>query len=90
MKDLSRSVGLLCKVCGNDMFEVLDNTDDMLSAPGTIKVRFADCKKIYTKQELIDENEEVINSNIEEIKEEAIEEIEKELKKSFKKIRIKL
>ena len=89
MKDLSRSVRMICRVCGNDMFEILDKTDDMLSAPGNTKLRCSDCKKVYTKQELLDDNEEVINSYIEDIKEDAIAEIKNELNRSLKGIKIK-
>ena len=64
MKRLSRSVRMICKICGNDMFEFLDKTDDLISAPENTKLRCSDCKKIYTKQELIDDNEEAVNSYI--------------------------
>jgi len=89
MKRLSRSVRMICKICGNDMFEFLDKTDDLISAPENTKLRCSDCKKIYTKQELIDDNEEAVNSYIEEIKKDAIEEIKKEINKSLKGIKIK-
>jgi len=89
MKDLSRNVRLICRVCGNDMFETLDNTEDMLTAPDNTKLKCSDCKKVYTKRELLDDNEEVINSNIEDIKRDAVEEIKRELNKSLKRIKIK-
>ena len=89
MKDLSRNVRLICRVCGNDMFETLDNTEDMLTAPDNTKLKCSDCKKVYTKRELLDDNEEVINSNIEDIRRDAVEEIKRELNKSLKRIKIK-
>lgn len=88
MKDLSRSVSLLCPVCGNDQFSAVDNDfEDLSDAPDETRVKCSDCGAIRTKAELIEENQEIINANIEDIKKEAISEIEKELKKAFKKFR---
>lgn len=42
------------------------------------------CGSIFTKGELIESNQDIINANIEEIKQEAIKELEKKLKKMFK------
>ena len=86
MKDLSRNVSLYCPVCGNDQFETVDvDAEDLLDAEGSTKFKCSDCGKIITKDELIEENQEVINSNIRDIEKEAVKELEKELKKVFKK-----
>ena len=88
MKDLSRNVTLFCDVCGNDQFSSLDNhISDLENASDETKIQCSVCKKIFTKAELIEVNEEVINLNIEEIQNEAIDEFEKEMKKIFKKWR---
>ena len=81
----NRKVTLYCPVCGNDQF-ICPNTkfDDLSDAPGDIMLQCADCKKFITKSELIEENQDVINANIEEIKQEAFKEIDKKLKKLFK------
>lgn len=81
----NRNVTLYCPVCGNDQF-ICPNSDydDLSDAPDDTKIQCSDCKKILTKVELIDENQDVINANIEEIKEEALKEIGKQLKKLFK------
>ena len=47
----------------------------------------SDCGKIFTKAELLEVNQEVINANIEEIKNAAIKEMEKKLAKALKKWR---
>jgi hypothetical protein len=47
----------------------------------------SDCGKIFTKAELIELNQEVIEANIEDIKKEAVKEFEKELSKVLKKWR---
>lgn len=88
MKDLSRKVTLFCSVCGNDQFSALDEgIDDLMEAPDDTKMKCSDCGKVFTKAELIEENQDVINANIEDIKNEAMKEIEKELSKALKKWR---
>ena len=88
MKDLSRNVKLYCNICGNDQFESIDEAfSNLKEAPETVRMRCSDCGKIFTKAELIEENQEVINANIEDIKKEAMKEMEKELKKVLKKLR---
>ena len=87
MKDLSRKVSLLCSVCGNDQFSTLDaEYEDMREAPDNTRFKCSDCGRVVTKRELIDENEEIINANVDDIKKEAIAEFEKELKKALKKL----
>lgn len=88
MKDLSRNVTLFCDVCGNDQFSTLDEiTCELKEAPDETKVKCSDCGKIFTKAELLEVNQEVINANIEDIKNEVVKEFEKELAKALKKWR---
>lgn len=88
MKDISRNVTLICNICGNDQFETLDTKyEDMRKAPGNTRFKCSDCGRIITKSELLEENKEIINANIEDVKKETITEIEKELKKALKKFR---
>lgn len=88
MKDLSRNVTLFCDVCGNDQFSTLDEINCELSeAPDETRIQCSDCGKIFTKAELLEVNQEVINANIEEIQNEAIKEMEKMLSKALKKWR---
>ena len=47
----------------------------------------SDCGKIFTKAELIELNQELIEANIEDIKKESVKEFEKELSKVLKKWR---
>lgn len=87
MKDLSRNVSLLCSICGNNQFETLDKEyEDLTEAPDSTRFKCSDCGRVFTKFELIDENEEIINANIQDIKNEAVAEVEKELKKTLKKM----
>ena len=81
----NRNITLHCPTCGNDQFSCVDvNFDDLSDAPDEVKLKCADCNSIFTKGELIDGNQDVINANIEDIKNEAMQEIKKSLKKIFK------
>lgn len=85
MKDYNREITLLCPLCGNDQFESLDVEDgEELTAPDTIRFKCSDCNSIYTKAELIENNNESIEANVEEIQKEVIKDLEKRLKKMFK------
>ena len=81
----SRKITLHCPVCGNDQFSSLNmKIDDLSDAPDDSRIQCADCKSIYSKAEILERNHDIIDANIEELKQEAIEEIQKELKKIFK------
>ena len=88
MKDLSRNVKLYCDVCGNDQFSIIDDIDcELKDAPNETKMQCSDCENIFTKAELIELNQGVIEANIEDIKSEAVKELDKELAKVLKKWR---
>lgn len=88
MKDLSRKVTMHCPICGNDQFSSFDSEIlDLSEAPDDVRIQCSDCQSIYTKAELIEENQLAINESIEEIKKEVIAEIEKDIKKALKKMR---
>lgn len=86
MKDLQKSISLRCYICGNDQFSTVDERiHDMLEASDDTEVKCSDCGRIVTKEHLIEENSDIIEANVEDLKKEAIKEIEKELKKVFGK-----
>ena len=88
MKDFSRNITMHCPVCGNDQFSSLDSEfEDLSDAPDNARLQCSDCKTVFSKEELIEENQEAINDNVEEIKQDVVKEIEKELKKALKKLR---
>jgi uncharacterized Zn finger protein len=88
MKDLSRKIPLHCPVCGNDQFSSVDDSNDNLSdAPDETKIKCSDCGAIHTKAELINENQNIINANIEDVKREALKELKKQVKKAFRKLK---
>lgn len=84
MKDLSRKVKMYCNVCGGDQFSTLDDDIEFLKdAPDTTKMKCADCGKVFTKAELIEENEAVINASIEEMQDEVMKELNQKLRKAL-------
>lgn len=84
MKDIEKNVELLCPVCGNKMFENLNEGVDDLLDDECYRYKCANCKRIFTKKELLDENKELFDATIEEMKNDTIKEVLKELKKSFR------
>lgn len=81
----SRKVTIYCPTCGNDQFSCVDaDIDNLSDAPNDAKLKCADCNSIFTKGELIEGNQDIINANIEDIKQEAIKELEKKLEEIFK------
>jgi len=86
----NRKVTLYCPICGNDQFSFInDYTDNLSDAPDGAKIKCSDCGNVMTKSELIESNQDILNANIEDIKQDAIKELEKELKKSLKGVKIK-
>ena len=89
MKDLDRKVKVLCDLSGNDQFESLDEEfEDLLHASDDVRLRGSDCGSEYTKRKLIDSNAAIIDTAVDELKQDAVREIEKELKKAMKKWKI--
>ena len=85
-KDYSRNISLLCPICGNYQFEALDEPyEDNVSDNARFKC--SDCGNIITKEELLNENAEMIDIIGREISEEVVEDFQKELKKALKGIK---
>ena len=82
MKKLSRSVTLHCPVCGNSQFSLIeDDTNPQQQETEDSRFICSDCKSIFTKNDLIQENQESIDDTIEDIKDEAINVIAKLFKR---------
>lgn len=84
MKDYNRTIKMICPLCGNDQFSTLDHVDNLLNASDDTKIQCADCKKVFTKAQLLEENQYIVDENIEEVKNEVIKDLEKQFKKMFK------
>lgn len=81
----SRSVTLYCPTCGNDQFSCMDvENEDLSDAPDDTRLQCADCMSIFTKAELLEANQGVLNANIEEVKLDLMKNLEKKLKKMFR------
>jgi len=86
----NKSITLLCPTCGNSQLETQDDDQEKEI------IRCPLCDRTMTKEELIRENSEIIDANVEEMKEEIFKDAKKEinnmLKNAFKgskNIRIK-
>jgi len=86
MKDYSRKVSMHCPICGNDQFSTLDDKyDELFDAPDDIKLQCSDCHNIFTKGELLAENQEVIDIAESEMIDAVMKDFNKRLEKVLKK-----
>lgn len=67
----------------SSILKIINNSDVELVSDDTI-LKCSDCGKIFTKEELLELNTEVITANVEDMKEEIAQEIQKEITKLFK------
>ncbi|WP_318389322.1 ECs_2282 family putative zinc-binding protein [Enterobacter sp.] len=72
----NRNISLLCPVCGNSEMEHVEESET---------VKCTDCGIELTKDELIKENGQNIDSHIDEIKEELSKDVQKQLNEIFSK-----
>lgn len=72
----SRSIKLLCSTCGNGDFEFEDEAGPL---------RCTSCDRVFTRDELIRENGEIIESEMDEVKAEILGDVKKELSDSLRK-----
>lgn len=81
----SRNITLYCPTCGNDQFSAVDDSIESLSdAPDDTEIKCADCGRVMTKSELIEGNQDIIDANVEDIKQETMRELERKFKRLFK------
>lgn len=87
MKDISKKVSLLCSVCGNSQFTALDfEGKEFLEFSEAPIYKCSDCGREISREQLIEENQEMIDANLNDMKKEAVSELKKELKKSLGKL----
>ncbi len=75
-----RSVTLLCPTCGGSQFAYDEGSDEIMGI-----VKCASCDREMTKDDLIQENREIISENAKEIGHEVVRDLAHERKKSLKK-----
>ena len=80
MTDKRRNVELVCSICGCNDF-ITDKDFKEMSDDEEIKC--VGCGHIFTKAELIKENQGRIDAKVDELVEDTIKDFEKELKKLF-------
>lgn len=85
MKDMEKVISMKCNICGNDQFSTVDeNVEDLQNAPDETEVKCSDCGRVTTKEQLIEENSEIIDANMDDFKEEIMKQLQKDFKKMFK------
>lgn len=85
MTDMKKNVSMKCMVCGNDLFSMVhDSNEDIENAPDETEVKCSDCGRVTTKEQLIEENSEIIDANMDDFKEEIMKQLQKDIKKIFK------
>jgi uncharacterized Zn finger protein len=85
MNDMEMSISMKCSVCGNDQFSTVDECiEDMMNAPDETEVKCSDCGRVTTKEQLIEENSDIIDANVGDFKDEIVKQLQKDFKKMFK------
>ena len=72
----SRSVSMICSTCGGKDFEF---DAEVENGP----IRCVACDRIFTKDELIQENGALIDEHVEEVKGEIIDDLKASFRKAF-------
>jgi uncharacterized Zn finger protein len=85
MKDIERTIELMCSICGSKQFQVAhDENIDPNDVEDYVEIKCSDCGRICTKEELFEDNEHVIEANIDDMVEDSMKALQKELDKMFK------
>ncbi len=81
MRDFSRNLTLRCPTCANDQFISADEFgSEFEGSYGTSYYKCLDCGLVISENDLLDANNELIETNLEEI----CHDLEKELKEALK------
>lgn len=83
-----KRINLICPICGNDQFSSLDvPMEELNDGLETNRVQCSDCSRIFTKEELLSENQWQIDNEVEQIKDDITKQIDKEIKKMLHKLK---
>lgn len=77
-RDYSRSISLQCSTCGGTAFEFEDEHSE---------TRCIGCDRVFTREELIRENNARIENEVEDVKSQLIADVRSDFKKMFKKFK---
>jgi uncharacterized Zn finger protein len=54
MKDMQKSIKMLCSVCGNDQFSTIDESiENLLDAPDETEIKCSDCGLIVSVKDIV-------------------------------------
>ncbi len=85
---MEKKINLICPICGNDQFSSLDvPMEELKDGLETNRVQCSDCRRIFTKEELLNENQGRIDNEVEQIKEDITKQLDKEIKKIIRKFK---
>ncbi len=79
-KNYNREISLLCPTCGESQFEYDDEVEIE-----NMEFKCLSCNQVFSKDDLIKENGELIEEHFSEMSEEILEDAAKELRKAFKR-----
>lgn len=80
-----KNVSMYCPVCGCNSFKSVENISTPLSETNdNILIKCANCLVKFTKGELKEKNQDIINASINELKQEVIVDLKKELELMLK------
>lgn len=86
--NIEKKINLICPVCGNDQFSSLDvPIEELKDGLETNRVQCSDCHRIFTKEELLNENQERIDSEVEQIADDITKQLDKEIKRMLSKFK---
>ena len=80
-----KHVSMYCPTCGGQLFEIVDKIKcSLIESPDSTLIRCAKCSSLFTKIELKDYNQEIINENLSELTTEVVEDLKKDFSKMLK------
>ena len=86
MNNISKEIKMICPICGNDQFELeYKEYENINDAPDEANIKCSDCGTSFSKEDLIEENSELIDIAIEDLKKEVVEQLEAKIKKEMTK-----
>ena len=88
LNNVEKKINLICPICGNDQFSSLDiPIEELKDGLTTNRVQCSDCRKIFTKEELLNENQERIDNEVKQITDDITKQLDTEIKKMLRKFK---
>lgn len=88
LDNIKKTISLICPICGNDQFASLDvPMEELKDGLETNRVQCSDCHRIFTKEELLNENQGRIDNEVEQITDNITKQLDKEIKKILRKFK---